>query len=91
MSPRSDAPGGGLFGQTYTAAEVVLQLVKQLELATGKSLDVETELLKSLDQPDQLRLLQEAIVRVGLMPEDSPPETLRGGGVTVGPPAGPAR
>jgi amino acid adenylation domain-containing protein len=28
----SDAPGGGLFGQTYTAADVVLQLVKQLEL-----------------------------------------------------------
>jgi thioesterase domain-containing protein len=75
----SEAPGGiGVLGCEYTQAEVLAELVRVMELSTGASLGVDLEALRAASRGEQLRLLHEGMVRVGLMPRRSSPASLQG-------------
>jgi arthrofactin-type cyclic lipopeptide synthetase C len=76
----SEAPGtaGGMVGAEYGAVDVLLELVGVLEMAAERALGVGREALQALDRTGQLRLLHEAMVRAGLLPQRSRPEILAG-------------
>lgn len=75
----SEAPAGiGVLGSEYTQTEVLVELVRVMELSTGASLQVDLDALRSASRAERLRLLHEGMIRVGLMPRRSSPAALQG-------------
>ncbi|MFJ4142721.1 amino acid adenylation domain-containing protein, partial [Pseudomonas sp. NPDC089734] len=75
----SEAPGGeGLFSKSYTTTAALQELIEALQISSGKCLDLDPQAFAGLDDSTQLRLLQEAMVRVGLLPPRLAPQALNG-------------
>ncbi len=75
----SEAPGGiGVLGSEYTRTEVLVELVRVMELSTGATLGVDLAALRAAGPTAQLGLLHEGMIRVGLMPRRSSPAALQG-------------
>jgi thioesterase domain-containing protein len=75
----SEAPDGdGLRSREYTSLEVLMELIEVMELAAEKKLGIQSAELESEDETGRLRLLHEGLLRVGLLPARSAPDTLRG-------------
>jgi thioesterase domain-containing protein len=75
----SEAPSdNGLLGRDYTSTEVLIKLIEIMEMAADKSLGVHRTEFESQNTAEQLRLLHEGMIRVGLMPLRSTPDALRG-------------
>lgn len=75
----SEVPDGeAVLGREYTAREVLLELVRVLELAAGKPLAIDPGPEQRLDASTCARLLHQGCVRAGLMPRASRPEALHG-------------
>jgi thioesterase domain-containing protein len=73
-APDSD----GLLGSEYTATEVFVKLVDVIELAVEQPLGIDADDLAPLNDHGRLRLLHQALVRVGKMPARSSPGVLAG-------------
>jgi thioesterase domain-containing protein len=69
----ADAPCGH-----YDDCDVILELVKSLELRAKSSLDLDRAMLESRDAAERLRVLHGRMVGAGLMPSRSHPNELRG-------------
>lgn len=67
-----------LLGGDYTAIEALLELVDVIEMAVEQPLGVKAADLAPLDDTDRLKLLHQALLRVGMMPMRSSPEALKG-------------
>jgi thioesterase domain-containing protein/aryl carrier-like protein len=61
-----------------TSLGILTQLLQLLEQRAGIPLDIAPSVLEPLEQTQQLELLHNGLVRVGLMPQRSRPESLRG-------------
>ena len=75
----SESPDGtGILGCEYTQTEELVELVRVMELSAGASLGVDLDVLRHASRNEQLRLLHEGMVRVGLLPRRSNPAALQG-------------
>ena len=74
-----DAPDTqGLPGGDYTAVEVLMELVDAMEMSAEQPLGIRAVDLAPLNDAARLRLLHQALVRVGLMPSRSKSSVLIG-------------
>jgi len=75
----SESPGGnGVVGKPYTAMGVLERLIETMQLAAGKSLEVDRAAFAAQDDAGQMRLLHAGMVRVGLLPQRSATDSMRG-------------
>ncbi|WP_413783781.1 non-ribosomal peptide synthetase [Pseudomonas syringae] len=75
----SEAPGGeGLDGKPYTATAVLERLIEALQLSSGRSLELDPLTFAGSDTVTQMHLLQQAMVRVGLLPPRLAAQALQG-------------
>jgi arthrofactin-type cyclic lipopeptide synthetase C len=75
----SEAPDGhATCGQPYTLTQVLELLIEALQRSSGKDLGLDREAFAETDDASQLRLLQAAMARVGLLPERASPGVLQG-------------
>jgi amino acid adenylation domain-containing protein len=75
----SEAPdGSGILGQEYTSFEAVKELVRIMEIAAGRSLEIDYSELETQDETGRLASLHAGMVRAGLMPRRSSPDAMRG-------------
>ncbi|OUM08507.1 non-ribosomal peptide synthetase [Pseudomonas syringae] len=75
----SEAPGGdGLASKPYTATAALERLIEALQLSSGKRLELDPLSFADCDGSTQLHLLQEAMVRAGLLPPRMAPQALQG-------------
>jgi arthrofactin-type cyclic lipopeptide synthetase C len=75
----SQAPGGeGACSKPYTTTAALKELIEALQLSSGKHLSLDSQAFADSDDATQLRLLQEAMVRVGLLPPRFAPQALHG-------------
>ncbi|MDF0732855.1 amino acid adenylation domain-containing protein, partial [Pseudomonas entomophila] len=75
----SEAPGGsGVCGKPYTFTAALERLVESLQLATGRSLDLDPGAFAAADDEQQLAWLHQAMVRIGLLPARSTAQALHG-------------
>ncbi|MBX8474317.1 amino acid adenylation domain-containing protein, partial [Pseudomonas cichorii] len=75
----SEAPGGdGVLSKPYTTTAALKELIEALQISSGKRLDLDQQAFIDGDDATQLRLLQEAMVRVGLLPARMAPQALHG-------------
>ncbi|HKS14132.1 MAG TPA: amino acid adenylation domain-containing protein [Pseudomonas sp.] len=75
----SEAPDGqGSCGQPYTFTAALELLADALQRSSGKVLGLDREAFAETDDASQLRLLQAAMVRAGLLPERAAPQVLQG-------------
>ncbi|MDD5036105.1 MAG: amino acid adenylation domain-containing protein, partial [Methylococcaceae bacterium] len=75
----SQAPGGDeTIVREYSDTEALMRLIILYEQVAGRSLEIDAEELESLESDAQLALLHERLVRVGLMPQASKAQALRG-------------
>ncbi|RMS19048.1 Amino acid adenylation [Pseudomonas savastanoi] len=75
----SEAPGGdGLRSKPYTATAVLERLIEALQLSAGRSLEIDPQVFADSDGDTQLHLLQQAMVRVGLLPPRLAAQALQG-------------
>ncbi|WP_057407755.1 non-ribosomal peptide synthetase [Pseudomonas amygdali] len=75
----SEAPGGdGLRCKPYTATAVLERLIEALQLSAGRSLEIDPQVFADSDGDTQLHLLQQAMVRVGLLPPRLAAQALQG-------------
>jgi thioesterase domain-containing protein len=72
----SDAPRAT--GREYTHGEALMKLMEIWELASERPLGIVEEDIAKLNADEQLALLHERLVQVGLMPARSRPEALPG-------------
>jgi thioesterase domain-containing protein len=76
----SEAPGqGGVVGGEHTPLGVVLQYIESLELVAGQPLGIDRAALQAAGAAQRLQMVHAGMVRVGLIPARSRPETLKGG------------
>ncbi|MBX8615752.1 amino acid adenylation domain-containing protein [Pseudomonas cichorii] len=75
----SEAPGGqGVLSKPYTTTGALKELIEALQISSGKRLDLDQQGFNDGDDATQLRMLQEAMVRVGLLPPRLAPQALHG-------------
>ncbi|CAB3787759.1 alpha/beta fold hydrolase [Pararobbsia alpina] len=75
----SEAPGGdGMVGKPYTATGVLERLVEAMQLAAGESFGIDAAVLRAQDDAGQMRQLHSGMVRVGMLPQRSTPDAMRG-------------
>nr|WP_280806652.1 non-ribosomal peptide synthetase [Pseudomonas batumici] len=75
----SESPGGnGVVGKPYTAMGVLERLIETMQLAAGKSMEVDQAAFAAQDDAGQLRLLHAGMVRAGLLPQRSAADSMRG-------------
>ncbi|HGM5582825.1 TPA: amino acid adenylation domain-containing protein [Pseudomonas putida] len=75
----SESPGGNsVCGRPYTAGAALDRLIESLQLASGRSLEIDHQAFAALDDEQQLERLHQAMVRVGLMPARSCAKALHG-------------
>ncbi|SOS20803.1 non-ribosomal peptide synthetase [Pseudomonas cerasi] len=75
----SEAPGGeGLSSKPYTATAVLERLIEALQLSSGRSLELDPMAFADSDTVAQMHLLQQAMVRVGLLPPRLAAQALQG-------------
>ncbi|WP_122386926.1 non-ribosomal peptide synthetase [Pseudomonas syringae group genomosp. 7] len=75
----SEAPGGdGLDSKPYTATAALERLIEALQLSSGRSLEIDPQMFADSDGDTQLHLLQQAMVRVGLLPSRLAAQALQG-------------
>ncbi|WP_410524855.1 amino acid adenylation domain-containing protein [Pseudomonas sp. DTU_2021_1001937_2_SI_NGA_ILE_001] len=75
----SEAPNGeALCGKAYTGTAVLERLVEALELSGGRSLGLDAQAFAGQDDSTQMRLLEEAMVRGGLLPPRLAAQALQG-------------
>ncbi|TWE07133.1 arthrofactin-type cyclic lipopeptide synthetase C [Pseudomonas sp. AG1028] len=75
----SEAPNGeALCGKSHTGTAVLERLIEALELSSGRSLDLDRQTFASQDDSTQMRLLEEAMVRTGLLPPRLAGQALQG-------------
>ena len=75
----SEVPGsGGVLGADYTFDEVLLELVRLIELSTGQWMNVDKRELQGCDVTAKLVLLHRHMVRIGLFSTRSDPGLLTG-------------
>jgi thioesterase domain-containing protein len=72
----SEAPDQGL--REYNDTEVTMKWLETLELILGRPLNTDRSRIDVLRGPGRRKLLHQLLIREGLMPERSDPETLRG-------------
>jgi thioesterase domain-containing protein len=70
--------GPGILGKEYTRTEALMIMVGAYELRLNLSLNIKIERLKNQKEETQLKILHRALVRVGLMPSNSPASRLLG-------------
>lgn len=76
----SEAPGlGGVVGGEHTPLGVVLQYIESLELVAQQTLGIDRPALEAAGAAQRLQMVHAGMVRVGLIPARSRPETLKGG------------
>jgi thioesterase domain-containing protein len=76
----SEAPGqGGVVGGEHTPLGVVRQYIESLELVAGRPLGIDRAALEAAGAAQRLQMVHAGMVRVGLIPARSRPETLKGG------------
>uniref|UniRef100_UPI0020102DDB non-ribosomal peptide synthetase n=1 Tax=Pseudomonas sp. MWU13-2105 TaxID=2935074 RepID=UPI0020102DDB len=75
----SESPGGnGVVGKPYTAMGVLERLIETMQLAAGKSMEVDRAAFEAQDDAGQMRLLHAGMVRAGLLPQRSATDSMRG-------------
>ncbi|KPW23100.1 Non-ribosomal peptide synthetase SyfB, partial [Pseudomonas cannabina pv. alisalensis] len=75
----SEAPGAdGLYSKPWTATAALERLIDALQLSSGKSLDIDPKTFADCDYTTQLNLLQNAMVRIGMLPPRLAPQALQG-------------
>ncbi|MGW7773816.1 amino acid adenylation domain-containing protein [Pseudomonas machongensis] len=75
----SESPGGNsVCGRPYTAGAALDRLIESLQLASGRSLEIDRQAFAALDDEQQLERLHQAMVRGGLMPARSSVRALHG-------------
>ncbi|WP_080378331.1 non-ribosomal peptide synthetase [Pseudomonas syringae] len=75
----SEAPGAeGLYSKPWTATAALERLIEALQLSSGKSLDIDPKTFADCDYTTQLNLLQNAMVRIGMLPPRLAPQALQG-------------
>jgi arthrofactin-type cyclic lipopeptide synthetase C len=75
----SESPGGnGVVGKPYTATGVLNRLIEAMQLASGKSLGIDTTVFGTQDDTAQMRLLHAGMVRAGMLPQRSAVDSMRG-------------
>jgi arthrofactin-type cyclic lipopeptide synthetase C len=76
----SEAPGqGGIVGGEHTSLGVIRQYIESLELVAERSLGIDPAALEAAGEAQRINMVHAGMVRVGLMPARSRPETLKGG------------
>ncbi|WP_449301162.1 amino acid adenylation domain-containing protein [Pseudomonas citri] len=75
----SESPGGnGVVGRPYTATGVLHRLIEAMQLASGKSLGIDARVFGAQDDVAQMRSLHAGMVRVGMLPQRSAVDSMRG-------------
>ncbi|NWD75281.1 amino acid adenylation domain-containing protein, partial [Pseudomonas gingeri] len=75
----SESPGGnGVVGKPYTAIGVLERLIETMQLAAGKSMEIDHVAFQAQDDVGQMRLLHAGMVRAGLLPQRSAADSMRG-------------
>ena len=75
----SEIPGAaGAIGREYTPIDILRRLIEVLEMSAETSLNIDLSELELLEEPGQLGLLHQRMVRVGLLHRNSTAEVLRG-------------
>ncbi|WP_010446094.1 non-ribosomal peptide synthetase, partial [Pseudomonas asplenii] len=75
----SESPGGnGVVGKPYTAMGVLDRLIETMQLAAGKSMGIDRAAFEAQDETGQMHLLHAGMVRAGLLPQRSAPDSMRG-------------
>ncbi len=75
----SEAPDDDArYSKAYTSTAVLERLIEALQLSSGKSLGLCTQAFASHDDSTQMRLLEEAMVGVGLLPSRFAAQALQG-------------
>ncbi|SDX46163.1 arthrofactin-type cyclic lipopeptide synthetase C [Pseudomonas syringae] len=75
----SEAPGAeGLYSRPWTATAALERLIEALQLSSGKRLDIDPKTFADCDYTTQLNLLQNAMVRIGMLPPRLAPQALQG-------------
>ncbi len=81
----SEAPDGiGVLGNEYGSTEALIELIRVMELSAGKRLGQVFNDIQRCGRGEQLRLLHEGMVRIGLLPKRSDPSAVRGLARTFG-------
>lgn len=62
----------------YTLTDVLMKLIEIYEMSSKQSLEISRQDIDSLEESAQRRLLHDRLIRVGLMPKQSKPESLIG-------------
>jgi thioesterase domain-containing protein len=76
----SEAPGqGGIVGGEHTSLGVIRQYIESLELVAERSLGIDPATLEAATEAQRINMVHAGMVRVGLIPARSRPETLKGG------------
>jgi arthrofactin-type cyclic lipopeptide synthetase C len=75
----SEAPeGSGILGAEYTALGALKELVRVMEIAAGRSLEIDMEQLDWQTESERLSALHAGMVKAGLMPARSSADSMRG-------------